>query len=358
MIRHICKQCLGAALAQVDTFLLRRDSSYPGTPVFIVGPPRSGTTVIYQLLTHCLRTSYLCNFANQYFHAPIGATWAMRRGIRNYISDFKSTYGSTKGRGGPSQGDRIWARWMGNRRSYVGVSDVPVNTMIEMRGTIGHISRIMDAPFINKSIANSVRIPALSAVFPNALFLWTVRDLAQTVQSQLINRREALAKGNEEQRMWMSARPREYESIRGLPLVEQVCSQIHYLHKNIESDLRQFARGRYRVLRYEDVCVSPGTCVSVVEGFWQDGGTRVERRFDPPASFPISSSAKVDLPTYDQIVKIMREFGTLDGAGVAGPEPSGPAAGPRAAGIHLRMPDIVGEEPGDTPARRLSPEEG
>ena len=43
-------------------------------PVFIIGPPRSGTTVLYQLLCKHFNFGYTNNFVADWYNIPITAT--------------------------------------------------------------------------------------------------------------------------------------------------------------------------------------------------------------------------------------------------------------------------------------------
>ncbi len=57
-----------------DTPNLKYLDLYP--PVFIIGPPRSGTTVLYQLLCKHTNFSYINNFIGHWYRIPILAAKA------------------------------------------------------------------------------------------------------------------------------------------------------------------------------------------------------------------------------------------------------------------------------------------
>lgn len=72
---------LGVLVTPLDVMLSGREQSLfdrqvePDSPcVFIVGAPRSGTTLVYQVLAHVLRVSYFTNVTDLFPRSPITAT--------------------------------------------------------------------------------------------------------------------------------------------------------------------------------------------------------------------------------------------------------------------------------------------
>ena len=59
--------------AFLDAAFLRQDIAMPQAPFFIIGPPRSGTTLLYQLMVQAFRFSYFPNIANTFYQCPIFA---------------------------------------------------------------------------------------------------------------------------------------------------------------------------------------------------------------------------------------------------------------------------------------------
>ena len=49
-------------------------------PIFILGIPRSGTTFVYQLVSHLFSTLYIDNFIEKFSSTPVTAFW-----VRNLI---------------------------------------------------------------------------------------------------------------------------------------------------------------------------------------------------------------------------------------------------------------------------------
>ena len=288
---------IDTSLQIIEPLFLLNSKKSPTPPLFIVAPPRSGTTLIYQLITHSLSTSYFCNFANRFPLSPIAATALMRGQFNKYHSNFSSSYGNISERVAPSQGDKIWERWFGSSRSYYDGTDLKEVDLTMIRNIVSRLTTLIDGPFINKSISNSVRIQALNRVFPNSLFLWVKRDMTLTVQSQLSNRNRHNLTNS-----WVSAKPKEYEQIKHLPIVEQVCNQIFWIHHNIYSDLCTINPKRYLIINYEDVCSKPTRCIDQVRELWKNHGIIPKTRFDPPRSFCISNQIKMSTDVEKKVI--------------------------------------------------------
>ena len=68
-------------LSLMERSVIRKHGSYePEYPcVFIIGPPRTGSTIIYQLITRMLDVAYVDNLANYARYNPYSGMWLSRR---------------------------------------------------------------------------------------------------------------------------------------------------------------------------------------------------------------------------------------------------------------------------------------
>jgi hypothetical protein len=78
-----------------------------GRMVLIVGPPRSGTTILYQLLASLTEASYVSNAMNLFPRSIVTLRRSFALDQRRYTGS-KSKYGETAGWAGPSEGGRFW----------------------------------------------------------------------------------------------------------------------------------------------------------------------------------------------------------------------------------------------------------
>jgi hypothetical protein len=270
---------------------------YP--PLFIIGPPRTGTTLLYQLMVHGFELSYFSNLANMFHMSScIVSAWG-KRALRGYRSDFKSDFGFVKGFMAPHEGAKIWNRWFPTEQRegfhYAGEGYLGEKAKSEIRRVVGGMERIFKAPFINKNVKNSVRIRALVEIFPDALFLQLKRDPIQVAFSILAARKRNCKNVND----WWSVMPKEIHIIKHKGYVEQVCGQVFYIEKDIEEDINFVGGDKRLVLSYEEICLSPKNAFGLIRCFLNARGIPLKKKRQIPNSFPLSKK-DVDLDSFEK----------------------------------------------------------
>src|SRR6185295_2617389 len=91
-----------------------KSSAFP--IIFIVGSPRSGTTLAYQIFARFLPVTYFNNLADIFPRSPISASVLLNRWLRPAPDPFHSFYGNTAGLAEPNDAFHIWNRWLGTNR--------------------------------------------------------------------------------------------------------------------------------------------------------------------------------------------------------------------------------------------------
>ena len=72
-IGRACRRLLSVfnrVVSPLESWPRRHDRPLRYPPIFIVGPPRSGTTLVYQALIEYLDVGYLSNFHGWFWGAP------------------------------------------------------------------------------------------------------------------------------------------------------------------------------------------------------------------------------------------------------------------------------------------------
>ncbi len=256
--RRLARSVLRRLLRLEEPRLLRRLGGRASQPTFLIGAPRSGTTVAFQLLLSQLEIAYICNFAERFPESPVAATRVVLPSIRRYRSDFSSNYGVTKGYAGPNEGEKVWKRWFGS--GYVDETNLTPENKANARATLAALERLLGGPFVGKAPSNSTRIRALNAAFPEGLFVWVRRDPLMIAQSILKARRvdpQRLSDLPPEQ-VWWGVRPKQYEQIKDKHYIDQICEQVYYIEQNIVEDLAATGSGRCAEVWYELLCADPG----------------------------------------------------------------------------------------------------
>ena len=196
-------------------------------PIFIIGPPRTGSTLLYELMISGYRTSYFSNLASLFFKSPASVTEMSQRLGLKYRFSGSSTFGYIRGLWAPSEAGPIFNYWFGrpleNRRRSIDPR-IP-------RHTIKEIMACMGGPFVSKNLNNSLRLEQLSAIFPKAVFVHIRRSPIYTAQSIILSRRRFLGSDGE----WFSVKPPNYKELLYLPPFEQVAWQIKAIEDHIDN---------------------------------------------------------------------------------------------------------------------------
>jgi hypothetical protein len=273
---------LQSYLRLIERVALRFVSPSKTPQLFILGPPRSGTTLIYQYVTHRLKIAYFTNGVGRYPLAPCVVTYAQKRRWGEYSSDFKSTFGKVAGPLAPREAGAFWNRCF-DPESYQTYGDVAKDKVDLLRRTIWCVQKIFgDVTFVNKNVKHLLRIHAIKMIYPESVFLVVERDLVDSALSLLRGRRALF--GNPEH--WFSVRPDNYEDLKSLAPAEQVAGQVLSLSRRLKQDLADLPSGRVLRVSYDDFCSNPEELIESirVRMGW------VEDRNPPLRSFAVANN--------------------------------------------------------------------
>jgi len=244
-------------LKLVERALLCRDWHSDQPSLFILGLPRSGTTLVYQYVVHRLRVAYFTSGVGRFPKSPCTITrWEHKR-HGDYSSDFQSNYGSVAGRTAPHEAGEVWARWFGYE-DYVRYADLDERAIGPLRRTIACVQQAFgDAPFVNKNVKHLLRLDALPRIFPKSVFLVIQRSLRDVALSVLRARHANYGDATR----WWSARPPDYDALKSLPPAAQVAGQLQSLQRRMEADLSAVPAARVLTIDYESFCQRPDALV-------------------------------------------------------------------------------------------------
>lgn len=268
-------------------------------PLFIVSLPRSGSTLFYLLLLQRFRLCYFSNLMARLPESPLTIGRLTRHlGGASPPRSLANHFGNTRGWSAPNQGWTIFNRWFPSHLDFIDPASIDPAAVDEMRRTVGGLQHCFGAPFASKWQRHAPRLRALAAVFPEALFVHLRRSAELTAQSILAGRREFLG----DERAWLSARPRNYETIRDLPPIEQVCEQVCGLERDIAEDRRLIGEDRFFTTTYEDVCANPEAVLTELAVWYRAraAGSLEVRPVDIPR-LEQRSARKVSAEDWEQI---------------------------------------------------------
>ena len=242
---------------KVEEVLLQKlfsgEGEVPRSPVFILGAPRTGSTVFYQAVCSGLGLPYISNLTNDFFaDTPIiGLT--IQKSVVVKVN-FKSHYGKTDGAFQPSEGSTVMMKWFGGGHPSALLSArILSGAEYHFLRTLTAAEILFDAPLVIKNAWNCFRVPYLAQVLPSARFIWIRRDVASAAKSDLAARYKTKRSAS----LWNSATPANVEMLMRLLPTSQVVENQHEYNIAIGSGLRSYADGRWREIWYEDFCEDP-----------------------------------------------------------------------------------------------------
>jgi hypothetical protein len=318
--RRVLQNLLPAVLAPLSPIerwrLGRVDLERPVSPppVFIIGAPRSGSTILYQVLTNGYDFDYISNLSALAYRSLFFAIRAHRWWFGDQPhGSFTSEYGRTEGLSSPNECGRFWYQWFPSEPHFVAGEEMPPGELWRLRATLAATAAHTGRPLLFKNLHCGQRLQVLRRVLPEAVFIFNRREPVATALSIL--RRRVQRYGSKEK--WISVMPPNVEELRSLPYCRQVMGQVYHIERQISEDLQLFPPGQRLVTRYEDLCRDPAGEVARIEAFLESNGALPPRRSGaPPPKVQVSEGAPGDA---HEVAQLEREAANLDWSRVLEP---------------------------------------
>ncbi|CAN5818383.1 hypothetical protein BH23ACT12_BH23ACT12_18410 [soil metagenome] len=244
-------------------------------PLFLVGAPRSGTTLIYKMLCLHPATAWISNW-NRLAPGvrPLAALNPLVSRLpearhRAWFGDDSNAYVYGGKRAlrqrllpTPVEGEPLFVRAGLGEAEISSLADAPPHAVDELRKTFRAIQRYSGGSyFINKRVANNRRIPLLSEAFPNARFLEIVRDGRSVAQSL-----SAVDWWPHSKIWWNGVTPAEWEAEGRDPW--ELCAQSWVEELKVTSrGLSSLAPSRVMKVGYEEFVAQPTKLLEEIQAF-------------------------------------------------------------------------------------------
>jgi hypothetical protein len=244
-------------LGRRNEALVREHYSERWPIVLVVGAPRSGTTLLSQLMARHLEIAWVDNAAARYWNAPVeGLRRSLARGPAGaHEIPLRSWLGAAEGERGPHEFGWFW-HWFGGfpDADELDASEAARVDWAALRRQLYAMSGLARRPLLLKSITfANYQIAALVGELPNLRFVHVRRDPRQVVRSILAARRERYG----DEAHWWSLRPRAWRDWQALDPIEQVCRQVTHATRAIDAALTGPARGLGLEIDYERLVADP-----------------------------------------------------------------------------------------------------
>jgi hypothetical protein len=272
--------------------------------LFIIGPPRSGSTIFYQLISSLLDISYVDNLANLARENPYMGNQLSQRffGSRAH-SSYSSEYGQTTASGLHAPAEALFFyKWFPDRH-FTLASDLSSKQAGEFRQTIFAMINRANKAMVIKNLSFSLRIQALKKILPDAKYIVVLREPLYTAQSML----QAMRKNKHPENKVWSIHPRNYKELEKLDLHEMVVKQVNQIERQIAEDLRSIPEENILYVEYEEM---GGQLKSIIDDVNKLAGPSVKRRSDIPLP-EIQVKNRITLPE-EEIALLKKHIKVLE----------------------------------------------
>lgn len=213
-------------------------------PIFLIGAPRTGSTLFFQLMVTQFRVAYISNAMALAPRLMVRLCQLSQRACSGFGDVRSSRFGFVPGLWAPNEAGQIMRDWFDNAEGAMGVAEV--------RAMVTTITEAAGSPLLLKNQSNTLRLKRIKEVFPDARLLLLRRDLRWTAQSLLLARRNLLG----DDRLWWSVAPPGHTAVLKHDPLYQVLWQADQLEQ-IALDACLAAKGRAVVIDYEALCTCP-----------------------------------------------------------------------------------------------------
>ncbi len=205
-------------------------------PVFIIAAPRSGSTMLFELLARSPDAATVGGESHEVFESIPALHPANRDWHSNRLTAADAT---------PDV-----------------VAALRTNFTTRLRDRDGNAAPAT-ARLLEKTPKNALRIPFLAAAFPNARFIFLTRDARENVSSILDAWRSQLfvtyneLPGWERGEKWSLALVPGWRDFMDLPLAEVAARQLRAINERALDDLAALPQERWTLVTYDEVLADP-----------------------------------------------------------------------------------------------------
>lgn len=278
-------------------------SDRPQKPVsFVVGCPRSGTTLLMQCIAVSGLLGYPSNLLSRFYYAPyIGSRIQQLLtdpafDYKNELSDlrssptFDSQLGKTNSALDPHEFFHFWRRFLPSYDPrWLSSEEEEAVNLDGLSSGIAAMERALSSPMVYKAIIVQYNARILSRISDEVLIVYVQRHPFYTMQSIY----EARIKFYDDATTWWSVKPREYEWLKEKSTYEQIAGQVFFTKKAIEAQLDSFSSGEILRVTYSDLCQNPKNVIERISSRYEEMGISLNQEELPVDSFTESKDVRV-----------------------------------------------------------------
>ena len=291
-----------------ERYILQESNESSSLPIIlIVGPPRGGTTLLYQVLASSLPVSYFNNFSALFPRSPISASRLFQKILTNthHSSNFNNYYGNTQRLSEPNDGFHIWNRWLGTNR-YESKRDLSSVAKGEMHHFFNTWLTIFNQPFLNKNNRNLYCMNILSKCLDNVYFIVVHRDPVFIAQSLFFARQKI--QGDQEVGWGLGSNQlSDYQGSDSA--LKSVAEQVAFIYSGLSEQRKAIESARIIDVQYEEFCQNPNQIIHhIYEKIWNISNNNPSTSLPVIQSFDVSNRVRLSAQSFEKLQTFVDEY--------------------------------------------------
>ncbi len=222
--------------------------------LFLCYAPRSGSTILSQLLARTGCFNYVSNFLARYWLAPyVGGLLERELKLRRDYGNIslESEFGVTKAFMDPHEFGFFWNQWLPVKNlTVLTLQELKKIDIKSLQREINALKALSDKPFFFKSGIAGMNAGFLAKNIPHSRFIVIKRKYPYIAQSLYQSRQKFY--GSEKH--WWSIKPTRYKTLYKKDVYDQISGQVVEIYRDIEQQLKGRA---HMTFWYEDICAHP-----------------------------------------------------------------------------------------------------
>ncbi|HYC02681.1 MAG TPA: sulfotransferase [Azospirillaceae bacterium] len=279
-----------ASLTRMNELLAAGEQAEPSgidrPNLFIFGLPRSGTTLLYQLLAHALDIGYVSNLAARFWLAPRAGLMLARSVLGNRRDgSFQSDYGKSLDPSGPHEFSYFWQHRLGIRDEADMLRFGDPGEMVDwrsLRSILGTMQDVFDRGLVHKTNYAANVAPGIARHLQMPLFIRIERHPLAVALSILKARHAYYGSSG----TWWATHPPTFAEIKDLPFDRQIARQVVDLGEVYRRVTSALDPDMVLSVTYDELCRDPARLVAAVrERVRRVHGAEIGILNPPPARF-------------------------------------------------------------------------
>lgn len=231
--------------------------------VHVIGVPRSGTTMMTQLICSYLDVGYINNLVARFWKAPVTAIHISRKLLNEqHESSLSSRYGKTQHINEPHEFNYFWTDLLDYADFKVkSAEEAKTMNWERVAHSLKNIIHAFGKPVAFKSFVMGWHASLMQQYLTKTCFVWIRRNPIDNALSLLETRENHFGSRYN----WSTLKPQNYESLKSGTPHEQIAAQVYYMEQTYQEQLERLPKANYQIFQYEEVCKDPAPALEAVK---------------------------------------------------------------------------------------------